>query len=264
MAIQFTPQLQAEYQRLFDTCVINTAKLAEINGIVNKILNAKSRYQTVGDKLNIPWYFIGITHNLEGGSNFNTHLHNGDPLSARTVQVPKGRPKTGNPPFQWEFSAEDALTLKGLHTWKDWSIPGILFKLEGYNGYGYHKPTININSPYLWSYSNHYKMGKFIKDGVYSPTAVSKQCGAAILLRRLTETQAAPVAPTDRLFLIKQLGETVVFAPNRIVEKATELQKLLNLAGAHLLADGKAGRNTSDAYFRFTGKFLKGDTEGVA
>jgi len=26
-----------------------------------------------------------------------------------------------------------------------------------------------------------------------------------------------------------------------------------------LLEDGKAGTNTSDAYFRFTGKFLPGD-----
>ncbi len=264
MAIPFSPQLQAEYLRLFDTCVINPDKLPEINSIVNKIVIGKERYEKVAKKMNIPWHFIGITHSLEGGSNFKTHLHNGDPLTARTVQVPKGRPKTGNPPFEWEFSAEDALTIEGLGEWKDWSIPGILYKLEAYNGYAYHKPGININSPYLWSYSNHYKMGKFIKDHVYSATAVSKQCGAAILLRRLTETQAAPVEIPDRLTLIKQLGETVLFAPNRIVEKARELQKLMNLAGAHLLADGKAGRNSSDAYFRFTGKFLTGDTDGVA
>lgn len=264
MAIQFTPQLQAEYQRLFDTCVVNPDKLSEINSIVKKILDNKTRYEKVGNKLNIPWYFIGITHSLEGGSNFKTHLHNGDPLTARTVQVPSGRPKTGNPPFEWEFSAEDALILEGLDKWTVWSVPGILFKLEGYNGYGYHKASININSPYLWSFSNHYTKGKFIKDGEYSPTAVSKQCGAAILLRRLTETQSAPVEIPDRLTLIKQLGQTVTFAPTRIVEKAKELQKLLNLAGAHLLEDGKAGRNTSDAYFRFTGSFLPGDTEGVA
>ena len=259
--MQFTPQLQSEYQRLFDTCVVDLTKLSEINPIVATINNNKERYQTVGDKLNIPWYFIGIVHSLEGGSNFKTHLHNGDPLTARTVQVPKGRPKTGNPPFEWEFSAEDALVVEGLDKWTDWSVPGVLFKLEGFNGYGYHKASININSPYLWSYSNHYTKGKFVKDGVYNPNAVSKQCGAAILLRRLTETQAAPVEIADRLALIKQLGDTVVFAPGRIVEKARELQKLMNLAGAHLLEDGKAGRNTSDAYFNFTGNFLTGDTD---
>jgi len=263
MAIQLTPQLQAEYQRLFDTCVVNLDKLTEINAIVKKILDNKTRYEKVGNKLNIPWYFIGIVHSLEGGSNFKTHLHNGDPLTARTVQVPAGRPKTGNPPFEWEFSAADALILEGLDKWTDWNVPGILYKLEGYNGYGYHKASININSPYLWSFSNHYTKGKFIKDGEYSPTAVSKQCGAAILLRRLTETQSAPVEIIDRITLIRQLGQAVTFAPNRVVEKARELQKLLNLAGAHLLEDGKAGRNTSDAYYRFTGRLLTGDPEGI-
>lgn len=257
MAFSFTPQRAAEYQRLFDTCVIRPEKLPEIKPIVNKILGGKSRYEALANKVNIPWHFIALTHSLEAGSDFTKHLHNGDPLNARTVLVPKGRPRNGNPPFTWDFSAEDSLS--DLAGWTDWSISGMLYKLEGYNGYGYHNASININSPYLWSFSNHYIKGKFIADGKYSPTAVSKQCGAAILLRRLTETQVVPPETSDRLSLIKQLGETITFAPTRMVEKAKELQKLLNLAGAHLLEDGKAGKNTSDAYFRFTGKFLSGD-----
>ena len=264
MAFSFTPQAAAEYQRLFDTCVINPDKLPFIKPIINKILLGKTRYEALGNRLNIPWHFVAITHSLEGGSEFTKHLHNGDPLTARTVNEPSRRPKIWNPPSTWEDSAFDALiTLKKLDQWTDWSVPGILFKLEGYNGYGYHNPAININSPYLWSFSNHYTKGKFIEDHKYSPTAVSKQCGAAILLRRLTETQAAPVEIPDRISLIKQLGETVTFAPTRVVEKARELQKMLNLAGAHLLEDGKAGNNTSDAYQRFTGKFLPGDPRRV-
>ena len=255
MPFAFTPQVATEYQRLFDTCVIRPEKLPEIKPIVNKILSGKSRYEIIANKVNIPWYFIGITHSLECSCDFNKHLHNGDPLTARTVQIPKGRPRTGTPPFDWDFSAEDALS--DFANWKDWSIPGILYKLEGYNGYGYHSK--GINSPYLWSFSNHYAKGKFIADKVYSPTAVSKQCGAAILLRRLTETQEVPAEASNRLALINQLGETVMYAPNKIVEKARELQKMMNLAGAHLLEDGKAGKNTSDAYQRLTGKFLLGD-----
>ena len=46
--------------------------------------------------------------------------------------------------------------------------------------------------------------------------------------------------------------------------KAKELQQLLNLAGAHLTADGKAGQNTSDALFSLTGKFLNGDPRAAA
>jgi lysozyme family protein len=80
--------------------------------------------------------------------NFNRHLHNGDPLTARTVQVPAGRPKTGEPPFTWEESATDALMLEKLDQWEDWSVPGTLYKLEQYNGWGYRLAHPDVKSPY--------------------------------------------------------------------------------------------------------------------
>ena len=62
-----------------------------------------------------PWFFLGVIHAMESRFNFERHLHNGDPLSARTVRVPKGFPKAGNPPFTWEVSAEeDAMEEYGL------------------------------------------------------------------------------------------------------------------------------------------------------
>lgn len=253
----FTPMVAAQYQRLFDTCIINLDKLSLIKPIVGKILKGKDRYEALANRINIPWHFIGITHSLEANNDFDKHLHNGDPLSARTVKEPTGRPRIWDPPTDWESSAIDALS--SFANKIDWSVPAMLYRIEGYNGYGYHRSDININSPYLWSFSNHYTKGKFVEDHKFSSTAVSKQCGAAILLRRLTETQIAPVEIVDRKSLILQLGETVTFAPTRVVEKARELQKLMNLAGAHLLEDGKAGTNTSDAYQRFTSKFLLGD-----
>ncbi len=253
-----TPQLQSEYQRLFDTCSIKPEKNSEVDTILAKIVKGKDLYEAVEKRLNIPWYFIGIIHCMEGSCNFKVHLHNGDPLSARTVQVPPGRPKNGTPPFSWEISAEDALIMKKFDSETDWSIPAMLFRLEGYNGFGYRKSTINIPSPYLWSYSNHYTKGKFVADGRFSATAVSKQCGAAVLLRRFFEKQIAKDIP-DRVSLIKELGREVTFAGNRFSAKAAELQRLLNANGAFLKVDGKAGRNTSDAYFRVTGEFLPND-----
>ncbi|MBD0276348.1 MAG: hypothetical protein M3342_03475 [Bacteroidota bacterium] len=259
MATSYTPQLQSEYKRLFDTCTIRPEKLPEVNNVINRIVANQNRYEAVGNKLNIPWYFISIVHCMEGSLSFKVHLHNGDPLTGRTVQIPKGRPKTGNPPFTWEASAEDALLFDRINEWKDWSVPGMLYKLEGYNGYGYRRLPEPIHSPYLWSYSNHYTKGKFIRDKKYSPTAVSKQIGAAVLLRRMAEKEMITFSLEDRLTLIKQLGQQIKYLPNRRVDKAVELQKMLNLAGAHLLEDGKAGRNTSDAYFKFTGSYLEGD-----
>lgn len=256
----FTPQLQSEYQRLFDSCQVRPEKSNDVEKIFGAIVKTQNRYEAIEASLGIPWFFTGIVHCMESNCNFKTHLHNGDPLTAKTVQVPSGRPKNGTPPFSWERSAEDALMLKNLHQWTDWSIPGMLFQLERYNGFGYRRANINIPSPYLWSFSNHYQKGKFVADNKFSATAVSKQCGAAVLLRRFFEKQIA-TTPVDRLALIKALGEEVNFAPTRFVAKAEELQKLLNAAGEFLKVDGKAGRNTSDAFFRLAGKFLNGDPQ---
>jgi lysozyme family protein len=140
---------------------------------------------------------VGIIHSLEASCDFTRHLHNGDPLTARTTHVPAGRPRTGRPPFTWEASAIDALTLQGFASWKDWSVAGTLYKLEAYNGFGYRDHHRTVPSPYLWSFSNHYTRGKYVADGRFSPTAVSQQCGAAVLLRRLSAGRhvAVPAGP---------------------------------------------------------------------
>jgi lysozyme family protein len=183
MTITFTKAVAKDYVDLWQSCVIRPAKVTEVDRIVDRIVDRKDRYKNAGKPHGVPWHVVGVIHMLEGSGNFGTHLHNGDPLTARTVHVPKGRPKAGNPPFTWEESAADALELDGLGKWANWSLPGTLFALERFNGFGY-RPK-KINSPYLWSFSNQYSKGKFVADGVFSPTAVSQQCGAAALLRRM-------------------------------------------------------------------------------
>jgi len=145
----------------------------------------KAIYEKVGDPLGIPWWFVAAVHMLESSFNFATHLHNGDPLTARTRHVPKNRPKTGRPKFSWEESAIDALTLQKLGGLKDWSLARALHRWEAYNGFGYRKRR--VPSPYLWSFTTVYSKGKFVRDGQFSANAVSKQCGAAALLKALVQ-----------------------------------------------------------------------------
>ena len=97
-AVSYTPQLQSEYQRLFDTCIILAEKYDEVNSIVKKITTNNARYQNVAMVVNVPWYFIGILHDMESGNDFKTHLYIGDTLQARTINELKGRPRTGNTP----------------------------------------------------------------------------------------------------------------------------------------------------------------------
>jgi lysozyme family protein len=175
--------LRQGYEDLFATMVIQSQRVGEADAIVTKIVQHQSVYETIMQATGVPWQFVGLFHSMEGGLNFSTHLHNGDPLTARTVQVPKGRPKTGNPPFTFAESAIDALQFDGLAGETNWGLAETLFRLEKYNGFGSRKK--GINTPYLWSYSNHYTKGKYVADGVWDPNAVSKQCGAAVLLQRM-------------------------------------------------------------------------------
>jgi lysozyme family protein len=177
--------LAAEYQAYFDTSQIRPDKLSQVRWYTDRLLRFQERYREVGDPLSIPWYFIGAVHALEGGFNFETHLHNGDPLTRKTTHVPKDRPNSGSPPFRWVDSAKDALMMKGFHTQANWSLPAMLYRWEAYNGFGY-RPQ-GLPTPYLWSFSNHYTSGKFVQDGVFKPDAVSKQCGAAVMLRDLID-----------------------------------------------------------------------------
>lgn len=176
--------LRPEYDSLYASMVVRPERLASADAVARRLKANEARYRSVADPLGIPWYWVAITHSLEGGG-FSAHLHNGDPLTARTTHVPAGRPVTGTPPFTWEESARDALTMRALDRWGDWSLAGMLYQWERYNGFGYR--ARGLATPYLWSGSNHYTRGKFTSDGQYSPDAVSAQAGAATVLRRMTD-----------------------------------------------------------------------------
>jgi lysozyme family protein len=145
--IPFTEALRREYENLFNTCVIRPERMGAIDDLVAKLGTNETRYRKVAGNMSIPWGFVAVIHNMEASQDFTRHLHNGDPLTNRTVQVPAGRPKNGNPPFTWEESALDALSLKKLGSQTDWSLAGTLFQLERYNGWGYRLYHPHVLSP---------------------------------------------------------------------------------------------------------------------
>lgn len=267
-AIPLTTALRNQYQQLFDTCQIRSNRIAEVENIVDRIEANQARYAGVSDPLGVPWHVTGIIHSLEASLRFNGHLHNGDPLTARTRQVPAGRPRTGTPPFTWEESANDALVFDRMSSWTDWSISGTLYRFETFNGFGYRLRPTGIFSPYLWSYSNHYTSGKFVQDGVYSPTAVSRQCGAAVLLRRMAEREIihfdASGNPTPQGEVAEnpllRYRDLVRFSNTVRSDIAEELQTALNqIPGVFVQVDGIPGNRTSAAFRRVTGRYLIGD-----
>ena len=175
------------YEQMYHTAVVDDYNEGILDRVVHKIQKRKYSYDYIAFYLRneIPWYFIATIHNMESNLNFNTHLHNGDSLKHRTIHVPKGRPLYGEPPFLFEDSAVDALQMKGLDKWNDWSLGGMLFQMERYNGWGYYKYHPSVNSPYLWSGTNYYTSGKYIADGKFDKNAISKQIGCVALLKHL-------------------------------------------------------------------------------
>jgi len=187
---------QQKHQQLFDTLEIlpqitkgNSIIISNVPAIIERkvatMRSNKSRYEEVSHRFVNPglkWWLVALIHEMECTQNFNCYLGNGQPINKKTTIVPAGR----GPFATFADGAVDALKLQRADQITDWSLGNVLYFLEGYNGYGYSKYH-NINSPYLWSGSNHYASGKYVSDGKYDPDAVSSQIGIALLMKSLLQ-----------------------------------------------------------------------------
>lgn len=190
--------LRSYYLSKWNNLVIT--RPTNINAAANKIIAGKDIYKSLQTKTGVPWYMIGVIHYRESNCNFHTHLHNGDPLSARTYHVPAGRPVRGTPPFDFQYSAIDALTYEGFTKIKNWPIEQIAYSLEQYNGWGYRYR--GYPSAYLWSGTNQYNRGKFVRDGVFNGEVVDVQDGCMGILKRIFEvTGEKPVASLETTYI---------------------------------------------------------------
>lgn len=140
--------------------------------------SAKAKYKAVEAKTGVPWPFIAVAHERESSQDWTGSLAQGDPWNRVSVHVPAGR----GPFNSWEEAAIDALVNCSPFAArnKDWSIGGTLTMLEQYNGLGY--ANRGRPSPYIWSGTDQYVSGKYVRDGVYDPDAVDQQLGCAGLL----------------------------------------------------------------------------------
>lgn len=172
-----------DYLSLYSTCVLTVvpAKVRQLDYICRVALANQTLYELASHETGIPWPIIAAIHFRESNQSFKCHLHNGDPLTAKTVHVPVGRPVLGQPPFTWVASAIDALT--GIWKPTAWSIAGCLEFLERYNGIGYQKH--GVNTPYVWDYTDKYVTGLYISDGSFDPLAMESRPGAVSILKSL-------------------------------------------------------------------------------
>lgn len=159
--------------------------------------DAKARYQGVTDRLLsanyqlVPWWFIAIVSEREYGGppHWDKQLGQGDPLSSVSHNAPAGRGPflthagdvtPGND--AWTRGCLDALIECAPYAakWEAWGIGGVLTLFEEYNGLGY--AARGIPSSYVWSGTDQYISGKYVRDGVFDPNVVDIQEGCAGIL----------------------------------------------------------------------------------
>lgn len=173
--------LNPEYLSNWNDCMIGPQWKAQAETASATILSNQAKYVEVQNATGVPWYLVGCLHYRESDFDFNTCLHNGDPLPGPTVNVPAGR----GPFSSWSLAAIDALQYDHLDQNKDWSIARCLYASEEYNGFGY-RMKHGTQSPYLWSGTNIYTYGKYDSDGSFNPNALDDQLGVAAILKQMT------------------------------------------------------------------------------
>lgn len=215
-------ELKDEYTSLLANAIISPKWEAEATRNAQCIVDARTQLHAVEGATGVPWWVVGVIQCMEAGIrksatpgvwelDLSKHLHNGDSLQHQTHNVPAHRPP-GAGPFTYLQSAIDAIQLDELDK-VDWTTAGVeylLYKLEGYNGWGVRWFHPKCLTAYLWSGTNQYKGGKYIRDGVWSDSATSGQIGAAPIIVKLKEMG---VVPEPKLVLNAADGETDTAAP---------------------------------------------------
>lgn len=188
---RYTPP--KHHEKLWDTAEIKASQVFRIDKSISLYLESEKRYKSIEKMRNggVPAAIVFVLHGRESTWNWNKHLHEGSPLTNKTRNIPKNRPNF--PPanghtYTFEESAEDALyKLKDLES-INWSrCDDALFTIEKYNGLGYFWKKPRVNSPYLWSGTNHYTKGKYTRDRYYDPNFVDKQLGTCAILLRMAD-----------------------------------------------------------------------------
>lgn len=188
---------------------VKPERVAELDAVARRLVAsaAKARYVGVQERLRqdgrkpVPWWFVAIVSEREYGGppHWDKQLGQGDPLAQVSHNDPAGRgpfldhpgdftpapgdAKPGND--AWTRCCLDALIDCAPHAalWSDWSAGGTLTIFEMYNGLGY--AAMGRPSAYVWSGSDQYVSGKYVRDHVYDPSEVDVQLGCAPLLARM-------------------------------------------------------------------------------
>lgn len=181
--------LAPEYAAYLSRMAVTASKTGQIDGAAKKILKAENIdcYSAAVEGTAIPPAFIGALELREDNCDPTRALGQGDPWNRVSTHVPRGKG-----PFQ---SRLDAMKFYIAFDHIDdrshpWSMEFACYKGELWNGLGprgHGRPT-----GYLWAGTSIYDRpngpgGKYIGDGVWSPTTYDTQLGIVPVLLRIAQ-----------------------------------------------------------------------------
>lgn len=242
--------LKPQYEgMLAAVTVINVPQMMDA---AQKLYRDIGRYRSVGSGTAVPPALLMAINMRESSGSLTANLCNGDPLTAPTIHVPRGRPPGARFPVSWETAAMDAVTFDGLNRLSvpAWSLAYACWKAEAYNGFG---PRAHGHvSGYLWAGTTGYDGGKYVADGEWDSDSFDKQPGVIPLIWALTRLDSsldfggcirgwtgagdlpADVAPPTGV------GGGIALS----VKGLQQFLNALHLPGTPLLVDGSYGRRT--------------------
>lgn len=218
----------------------------------------RHRYETVSAATNMPAEMIAALHWRESSADFNTYLHQGDPLGRPAVNVPNNIPVF----YEWEEAAIHALSMdyhknrqEDLEITAETRNPNALASYaETYNGLGYY--GMGMPSPYVYAGTDQYVSGKYVSDGSFNRNVVDQQLGVMPMLGAIggiqTEQDMSPqaIGPEFRWRRVLN-GQVVLRAGSHGVEVEVLQSKLQELGYEIGAIDGDFGNGTKRIVMEF-------------
>jgi lysozyme family protein len=189
------PALIARNEARWQAMKMDPARIGAFDATARRLCDpaAKARYQEIAKATGVPWFVVAVIHEREAGGppHWDKQLGQGDPLDRVSDNEPAGRgpffDHPDDPPLQDAFyrAALDALIDCAPHAarWTDWTPGGTMTILEEYNGLGY--ANMGVPSAYVWSGTDQYVSGKYIRDHVYRAGVKDVQEGCAPIIMQM-------------------------------------------------------------------------------